>query len=105
VVTKQDILIVSEYFKENHAPPPFVAGESYVSASGKKFDDKEGMSLVNSALDFWLTEGKETYEFERMFASYLGVRHAILCNSGSSATYFYLFTAIRFNQTAKREMR
>ena len=86
MVTKQDILmLVSEYFRENHVPPPFVAGETYIPASGKKFDDKEGMSLVNSALDFWLTEGKETYEFERMFANYVGVRHAILCNSGSSA--------------------
>lgn len=78
-------MLVSEYFKENHVSPPFVAGESYLPASGKKFDEREGMSLVNAALDFWLTEGKEAYEFQRMFAKYLGVRHAILCNSGSSA--------------------
>lgn len=83
---KADILAaVSEYFKDHHTPQPFVAGKSYIPASGKKFDEKEGSALVNAALDFWLTEGKETYEFERLFATYIGSRHAILTNSGSSA--------------------
>lgn len=86
MTTKAEILAATAaYFKEHHAPAKFVAGESYIPASGKKFDYKEGMALVNAALDFWLTEGEEAHEFERLFAAYLGTRHAVLCNSGSSA--------------------
>lgn len=86
MTTKAEILAATAlYFKENHKPPKFVPGETYIPASRKMFDYKEGMSVVNAALDFWLTEGKETHEFEKSFARYLGVRYGVFTNSGSSA--------------------
>ena len=49
------------------------------------YDSAELCSLVDSALDFWLTAGRYTQMFEEMFAQYLGARHCSLVNSGSSA--------------------
>ena len=53
--------------------------------SGRQFDAEEIQSLTDSALDFWLTTGRFAEEFEKRFAAYLGVRDAVLVNSGSSA--------------------
>lgn len=64
---------------------PFVAGKTYVRTSGKSWDGEDIKWVVNSALDAWITDGKDTHEFERSLATYLRCRHACLCNSGSSA--------------------
>lgn len=82
--------MVAQYSMEAFTEKPFVPGESPVPVSGKVFDSEEVMSLVDSALDFWLTTGRYAYRFEREFARYLGVRHAMLCNSGSSANLLAL---------------
>lgn len=63
----------------------FVPKKSYVPYSGRVYDDKEIISLVDSALDFWLTSGRFAKEFESELASFLGVEHCLLTNSGSSA--------------------
>lgn len=77
--------LVGEYYEAAFAPRPFVAGETSIPVAGKVFDASEMCSLVDSALDFWLTTGRFAAQFEREFASYYGVRNAILVNSGSSA--------------------
>jgi len=82
--------MVAQYSLEEFAEKPFIPGESPVPVSGKVFDSEEVMALVDSALDFWLTTGRYAYRFEREFARYLGVRHAMLCNSGSSANLLAL---------------
>src|SRR5436853_7862273 len=56
-----------------------------VPVSGRVYDADELVHLVDASLDFWLTTGRFAEQFEREFAAYLGVRDAILCNSGSSA--------------------
>ena len=53
--------------------------------SGKVFDAAEMRSLVDSALDFWLTTGRFADQFEREFARWSGLRDCLLVNSGSSA--------------------
>jgi CDP-6-deoxy-D-xylo-4-hexulose-3-dehydrase len=58
--------------------------------SGRVFDAEEVVTLVDSALDFWLTAGRYAQQLERGLARYLGIRHAILCNSGSSANLLAL---------------
>ncbi len=68
----------------------FVPGETAVPVSGKVFDADELINLVDSSLDFWLTTGRYANQFEQAFARYLGVRHASLCNSGSSANLLAL---------------
>jgi CDP-6-deoxy-D-xylo-4-hexulose-3-dehydrase len=77
--------LAAEYYEAALRPPPFVAGESWVPVSGRVFDATELEFLVDASLDFWLTTGRFAAQFEREFARVVGVRHAILCNSGSSA--------------------
>lgn len=86
---RQEILDkVAEYYALVHAPKlnaEFTPGESRVNYAGRVFDEKELINLVDSGLEFWLTYGHWSKEFEQGLAKYLGVRWALLVNSGSSA--------------------
>lgn len=83
---RQEILeLVGKYYAEAFPKKPFLGGISQVSVSGKVFDADELVHLVDSSLDFWLTSGRYAHEFEEEFAKVMGVKHAMLCNSGSSA--------------------
>jgi CDP-6-deoxy-D-xylo-4-hexulose-3-dehydrase len=77
--------LVGEYARRHHAPRTFVPGESPVPVSGKVYGAEDMQSLVDSALDFWLTTGRFNTEFEERLAKRIGVRHALTTNSGSSA--------------------
>jgi CDP-6-deoxy-D-xylo-4-hexulose-3-dehydrase len=77
--------LVGEYYAEAFPCAPFVPGESNVPYAGRVFDQDELVRLVDSSLDFWLTAGPIATEFERAFARFFGMRHALLVNSGSSA--------------------
>ncbi len=89
---KQILDLVAAYHAEAFAPAPFVPGESPVPVSGRVFDAADLTSLVDSGLDFWLTTGRFADEFETHMARFMGLRHAILCNSGSSANLLALST-------------
>jgi len=96
--------LVAEYFTSTFTAQPFVPGESTVPVSGKVFDHSELQNLVDSSLDFWLTTGRFAETFEREFAKVMGVRHALLCNSGSSANLLALsaLASPRLNDRALR---
>lgn len=104
ILRQQISALVSEYHAEAFPPRPFVAGESPVPVSGKVFDDHELRLLVDASLDFWLTTGRYAAEFERRFARLLGVRHAMLCNSGSSANLLAV-SALTSERLGKRRLR
>lgn len=88
---RSDILnLVKVYHAEAFPAKQFIPGETPVPVSGKVFDHDEMVSLVDSSLDFWLTTGRYAAELERALAKFLGVRHALLCNSGSSANLLAL---------------
>jgi len=74
-----------DYAAARWPAPPFVPGETPVPVSGKTFDGDDVASLVDASLDFWLTTGRFAAEFEKRLAEFVGVRHALLVNSGSSA--------------------
>lgn len=79
---------VREYYSLVHAPAQnaaFEAGKSRVNYAGRVFDECEMVNLTDAALEFWLTGGRYTAEFEKKLAAYLGVRFALMVNSGSSA--------------------
>ncbi len=83
---RQKILaLVEEYARVAHAPPTFVPGEVPVPVSGKVYGAEEMRSLVDASLDFWLTTGRFNTAFEKRLREYLGVKHAMTVNSGSSA--------------------
>jgi CDP-6-deoxy-D-xylo-4-hexulose-3-dehydrase len=77
--------MVGEYYRDAFGPREFIPGSTLVPVSGRVFDEEELECLVDSALDFWLTTGRFAEQFEREFARFVGVREAVLVNSGSSA--------------------
>lgn len=76
---------VAEYHATAFPPQTFVPGTSPVPVSGRVFDATDMAALMEATLDFWLTTGRFAEIFEKRFAATVGVRHALLCNSGSSA--------------------
>ena len=70
--------------KYHNQQKPFEEGDRIPYAS-RVYDSQEMMNLVDSALEFWLTSGRYTDQFEKQLADYLGVRFCSLVNSGSSA--------------------
>tara|TARA_B100001123_G_scaffold437847_1_gene571408 strand:- start:22335 stop:23672 length:1338 start_codon:yes stop_codon:yes gene_type:complete len=88
---RQQILGLVERYQENAFPSKkFVPGETPIPVSGKVFDSDEMTTLVDSALDFWLTTGRFALQFERQLSRYFGLKHSFLCNSGSSANLLAL---------------
>ncbi|WP_103668977.1 lipopolysaccharide biosynthesis protein RfbH [Pseudanabaena sp. BC1403] len=81
---------VKAYSQYKFAPKEFIEGETYVPVSGKVFDETEIVNLVDASLDFWLTTGRFAAEFEKRFAEWIGVKHCLLVNSGSSANLLAL---------------
>lgn len=83
---KQEILEkVREYYHIAHEGKTFVPYETKVPYSGRVYDEREMVNLVDSALDFWLTLGPYGRELEERIERYLSARDVILVNSGSSA--------------------
>ena len=77
--------LVRQYAELAHVPKPFVPGQSPVPVSGKVIGTKELQLMVDASLDGWLTTGRFNALFEERLADFLGVKHAITVNSGSSA--------------------
>ncbi len=76
---------VRRFYEAKFVRKPFVPGQTVIPPSGKVFDEREIVSLVDSSLDFWLTTGRFAADFERKLGRWLGLPHASLVNSGSSA--------------------
>ena len=77
--------LVAEYYHQyKEQKKPFEPGDR-ISYASRVFDEKEMCSLTDATLDFWLTTGRFANQFEKDFAKWIGVRHAHLVNSGSSA--------------------
>lgn len=82
---KQQILdMVAEYCREQHAAKEWKPGDR-INYAGRIYDEEELCNLVDASLDFWLTAGKYTEEFETGLGEYLGVPYCSVVNSGSSA--------------------
>lgn len=82
--TKKILESVAEYYKTFMTKPEYKEGDR-ISYASRVFDEKEMMNLVDSSLEFWLTSGRYTDEFEDKLGKYLGVKYCSLVNSGSSA--------------------
>lgn len=82
---------VKDYCEKYHVKKEFHEGDRIPYAS-RVYDSKEMCNLVDSALEFWLTSGRYTEQFETDFAKYLGIRYCSLVNSGSSANLLAFMT-------------
>ena len=105
VQAREQILdMVAEYYKNfHHKSKEFEPGDR-ISYGGRVYDQEEMCRLVDSALEFWLTAGKYTKEFEEKFAKYLGVKYCSLVNSGSSANLL-AFMALTSPLLGERQIR
>ena len=77
--------LVQEYFKVKYKKSEFIPSRTKVNYAGRVFDEKELINLVDSSLDFWLTAGRFSEEFQVKLSEYFDVSDIILTNSGSSA--------------------
>ncbi len=97
--------LVEEYYdqftkKENEKD--FSPGDR-ISYAARSFDEKEMMALTDAMLDFWLTSGRFTKEFEETFSNFLGVKYSCLVNSGSSANLI-AFMALTAPELGERQI-
>lgn len=89
---REEILaLVEEYCDRFHQKKPYKEGDRIPYAS-RVYDKQEMRNLVDSSLEFWLTSGRFTDEFEKKLAEYLQVRYCSLVNSGSSANLVAFMT-------------
>ena len=98
---------VAEYYHLVHQPKQeaaFEPGKTRINYAGRTFDDAEMTALVDSALEFWLTSGRCTKEFEARLAEFIGVRFALMVNSGSSANLLAV-SALTSPLLGKRRLR
>jgi CDP-6-deoxy-D-xylo-4-hexulose-3-dehydrase len=82
--------LIALYYRERFSVGGFCPGRSPVRYAGRVFDEKELQRLVDCSLDFWLTSGRYTEQFEQELAQFVGVDYAHFVNSGSSANLIAL---------------
>ena len=82
---EQITLLVDEFAAITLATQPFLPGLTVVPPSGKLLGADELKNMVNASLDGWLTTGRFNLEFEKKLAAFIGIKHLITVNSGSSA--------------------
>lgn len=96
--------LIPEYFSTKWPTKEFIPGESSIPVSGKVFDEEDLSYLIDASLDFWLTEGRFTDEFEKKFKEWFGLRVCALVNSGSSANLVAL-SALTSPQLGDRRLK
>jgi CDP-6-deoxy-D-xylo-4-hexulose-3-dehydrase len=77
--------LAQDVFDSIHKSKPFIPGETPIPVTGKFFGVQEIAAAMMASGEFWLTAGPHTEEFESKLAKRIGVRHAFMVNSGSSA--------------------
>lgn len=96
-------LVAKYYYEYKQNKEPFYAGDR-INYAGRVFDEKEMCALTDAMLDFWLTTGRFSDEFEKEFAKWIGVRYAHLVNSGSSANLL-AFMTLTAPELGERQIR
>lgn len=96
--------MVAEFYREKFGSAPKWSETDPVRYAGRVFDEKELQSLVDSSLDFWLTSGRYSQEFEAMFAEFLDVEYVYPVNSGSSAN-LVAFSALTSPSLGERRLK
>ncbi|MEG2452306.1 MAG: lipopolysaccharide biosynthesis protein RfbH [Clostridium sp.] len=90
---REEILsLVADYCDQYHNKKKDFSEGDRIPYASRVYDHKEMVNLVDSALEFWLTSGRYTDEFEEKLAAYLGVKFCALVNSGSSANLLAFMT-------------
>lgn len=96
--------LVAQYAALAHAPKPFEPGVTTIPPSGKVIGERELQFMVEASLDGWLTTGRFNDAFEKKLAEFIGVKHVLTTNSGSSANLL-AFTALTSPSLGIRAIR
>jgi CDP-6-deoxy-D-xylo-4-hexulose-3-dehydrase len=96
--------LVKQYADLAYAPTAFEAGKSVVPPSGKVIGAAELQNMVEASLDGWLTTGRFNDAFEKRLTEFLGVKHALTTNSGSSANLL-AFSALTSHKLGARAIQ
>jgi CDP-6-deoxy-D-xylo-4-hexulose-3-dehydrase len=96
--------LVRQYADLAYAPTAFEAGKNAVPPSGKVIGAKELQNMVEASLDGWLTTGRFNDAFEKRLTEFLGVKHALTTNSGSSANLL-AFSALTSHKLGDRAVK
>jgi CDP-4-dehydro-6-deoxyglucose reductase, E1 len=99
----QILELTKEFYKEEYSKVSFIPGDK-IPFSGRVFDSDELTNLVDSSLDFWLTSGRFSREFEKRFASFMDTKYCLLVNSGSSAN-LVAFSTLTSPQLGDRRVK
>ncbi|MDE7288200.1 MAG: lipopolysaccharide biosynthesis protein RfbH [Oscillospiraceae bacterium] len=99
----QILSMVEEYCVKYHSKKDFAVGDR-IAYAGRVYDEKEMCALADAMLDFWLTTGRFAEQFEKDFADFLGVKHAHLVNSGSSANLL-AFSVLTAQELGERRIK
>ena len=103
-IRNQILELVGHYYHQRFGEMRFTPGSSPVRYAGRVFDERELKSLVDSSLDYWLTAGRFSEQFEHDFAEFVGVQYSFLVNSGSSANLVAL-TSLTSHLLGDRRLR
>lgn len=96
--------LVKEYGLQKYQNQEFVPGETVVPVNGKVMSPLELEFMVEASLDGWLTAGRFNDEFQRKLAQFIGVKHLLTVNSGSSAN-LVAFSTLTSNKLGDRAIR
>ena len=96
--------MVAQYYHDFKEPEEEFKPGDRISYASRVFDEKEMQALTDAMLDFWLTTGRFSDQFEKEFASWIGVKYAHLVNSGSSANLI-AFMALTAPELGERQIK
>jgi CDP-6-deoxy-D-xylo-4-hexulose-3-dehydrase len=103
-IREQISKLIDEYAAISLEPQPFLPGLTLVPPSGKVIGTEELKYMVEASLDGWLTSGRFNAEFEKKLAAFIGIKHLITVNSGSSAN-LVAFNSLTSPKLGKRAIQ
>jgi CDP-6-deoxy-D-xylo-4-hexulose-3-dehydrase len=103
-IRKKIAILVDQYAEIEFQKKTFIPGQTVVPPSGKVIGAEELKNMVDASLDGWLTTGRFNDLFEKKLAEFIGIKHAITVNSGSSAN-LVAFSALTSSKLGKRAIK
>lgn len=101
---KEISILVKQYTTELLKTKDFIPGETIIPPAGKVLGNEEIQNMISASLDGWLTTGRFNLQFEQKLANFLGVKHCISVNSGSSANLI-AFNTLTSYKLGKRAIK
>ena len=103
-IRREIAALVQQYADAVFVPQAFLPGQTAVPPSGKVIGAQELKNMVEASLDGWLTTGRFNAEFEKKLAAFIGIKHLITVNSGSSAN-LVAFSALTSPKLGERAIQ